>query len=139
VSDRFTAAEFAALAAVVDRIVPADDFPAGTESGVLEYLESQFGRELAGQQVRYRLGLAGIDAEAQAVFGKPFASLRPTKQDHLLQSIEGAVVRAPWAIDAVAFLEDLVGHVMEGYYGDPSNGGNRAGVSWRMIGFAMTD
>jgi hypothetical protein len=135
----FTAAEFTTLAAVVDRIVPADDFPAGTEAGVLDYLERQFKRELAEQAARYRLGLNAVDAEAHAVYGQPFASLQPARQDDLLRSIEAGDVRTPWAIDAAVFAADLVGHVIEGYYSDPDNGGNRDGISWRMIGFTVTD
>jgi len=49
-SDRFPAAGLATLAAVVDRIVPADDFPAGAEAGVLDYFERQFGRQRRGRQ-----------------------------------------------------------------------------------------
>ena len=29
----------------------------------------------------------------------------------------------------------MVEHVLEGFYADPGNGGNRDAVSWKMIGY----
>ena len=59
-------------------------------------------------------------------------------QDELLGRIEAGKVTTVWAVDPAAFFRMAVEHCAEGYYSDPDNGGNRDGVSWRMMGFEVT-
>jgi gluconate 2-dehydrogenase subunit 3-like protein len=125
----------ATLRALVDRIIPADDFPSGWQAGVGDYLARQFERDLRPQLDRYRAGLDALDAEAQASAGLRFAELDAADQDALLRRVEAGAVTVAWPIDPVAFFHAAVEHAMEGFYSDPGNGGNRDGVSWRMIGF----
>jgi hypothetical protein len=125
------------LRALVDRIIPADDFPSGWQAGVGDYLARQFERDLRPQLDRYRAGLDALDAEAQASAGLRFAELDAIDQDKLLRRVEAGAVTVAWPIDPVAFFHAAVEHAMEGYYSDPGNGGNRDGVSWRMIGFEV--
>ena len=40
-----------------------------------------------------------------------------------------------WPVDPAEFFRNVIEHVMEGYYSDPGNGGNRDSIAWRMIGF----
>jgi hypothetical protein len=127
----------AALRALVDRIIPADDFPSGWQAGVGDYLAGQFERDLRPQLERYRAGLDALDAEAQAGTGARFAELDAADQDALLRRIEVGAVSVGWAIDPAAFFHAAVEHAMEGFYSDPANGGNRDGISWRMIGFEV--
>ena len=42
----FSERQAATLRALVDRLIPADDFPGGWEAGVGDYLEGQFERDL---------------------------------------------------------------------------------------------
>ena len=132
-----TAEQLAALRAVVDRIIPPDDWPGGWEAGVGDYLRRQFAGDLQPALELYRAGLAALDAEAVAVAGSPFAGLAAAAQDALLARIETGHVATPWPIEPAAFFRLLVEHAMEGYYSDPGNGGNRDGVAWRMIGFKV--
>jgi hypothetical protein len=127
----------ATLRALVDRIIPADDFPSGWQAGVGDYLARQFERDLRPQLDRYRAGLDALDAEAQAGAGLRFAELDAADQDALLRRVEAGAVTVAWPIDPVAFFHAAVQHAMEGYYSDPGNSGNRDGVSWRMIGFEV--
>jgi Gluconate 2-dehydrogenase subunit 3 len=133
----FTELQRATLRALVDRIIPADDFPSGWQAGVGDYLARQFERDLRPQLDRYRLGLDALDAEAQAGAGLRFAELDAADQDALLRRVEAGAVAVPWPIDPAAFFHAAVEHAMEGFYSDPGNGGNRNGVSWRMIGFEV--
>ena len=127
----------ATLRALVDRIIPADDFPSGWQAGVGDYLAGQFERDLRPQLDRYRIGLDALDAEAQAGAGARFAELDATGQDALLLRVEAGATETPWPIDPAAFFQAAVEHAMEGFYSDPGNGGNHHGVAWRMIGFEV--
>lgn len=135
--DRLTAEQWATLTAAVDRVVPADDYPSGSQAGVLDYLVRQFDGALARQRGLYRLGLDALSAEAHVRHRRPFIELAATVQDRLLQAVEAGDVRSSWQVDPVLFFATLVDHVMEGFYGDPGNGGNRNAVSWHMIGFEV--
>jgi hypothetical protein len=132
-----TELQHATLRALVDRIIPADDFPSGWQAGVGDYLAGQFERDLRPQLDRYRAGLDALDAEAQTGTGARFADLDAASQDALLRRIEVGAVSVAWPIDPAAFFRAAVEHAMEGFYSDPGNGGNRDGVSWRMIGFEV--
>jgi len=78
------------------------------------------------------------EAEALAAAGASFAALGPDVQDLLLRRIEVGAVATEWPTNPAAFFRMAVEHAGEGFYGDPGNGGNRDGVSWRMIGFEVT-
>ena len=132
-----TELQLATLHALVDRIIPADDFPSGWQAGVGAYLARQFEGDLRLELERYRAGLDALDAEALANAGARFAELDAAAQDALLQRVEAATVATSWPIDPAAFFRAAVEHAMEGFYSDPGNGGNRDGVSWRMIGFEV--
>ncbi len=132
-----TELQLATLRALVDRIIPADDFPSGWQAGVGDYLIRQFEHDLRPQLERYRAGLNGLDAEAQASAGARFAQLDAEDQDALLRKIETGTVTTAWPTDPAAFFQAAVEHAMEGFYSDPGNGGNHDRVSWRMIGFEV--
>lgn len=121
------------LRAAVDRIVPPDDVPGGWAAGVGDYLARQFARDLAPLVAQYEAGLAALDDAARRAHSAPFAALTPATQDALLAAVE----RGDWGDELARFFAALVTHTMEGYYGDPGNGGNRDAVAWAMIGFAV--
>ena len=125
------------LQAVVDRIIPADEFPSAWAAGVGDYLLQQLQTDLRPRLAAYRAGLDALDHEAQIVAGRHFADLDAAMQDEILVWIDAGEVAAAWPVRPIIWFRMLVEHVMEGYYGDPGNGGNRDGVSWRMIGFEV--
>jgi hypothetical protein len=126
------------LRALIDRLIPADDFPSGWEAGVGDYLDRQFAGDLSHLLDTYRAGLDALDVESSATAGASFAGLGPDAQDHLLRRVESGDVATDWSVDPAAFFRAVAEHAAEGYYADPGNGGNRDGVSWRMIGFEVT-
>jgi hypothetical protein len=134
----FTERQTATLRALIDRLIPPDDFPGGWQAGVGAYLERQFAHDLQPWLEIYRAGLEALDGEALAVAGAPFAALDGEAQDALLQQVEGGVVATHWPIDPANFFRGAAAHAAEGFYGDPGNRGNRGEVAWRMIGFAVT-
>lgn len=129
----FSDAQVATLRAALDRIIPPDDFPGAWAAGVGDYLSRQFMGDLASLVPAYIAGLDSLAAVALATTGRDFAMMAVGGQDYLLAAIEAGEHGAALA----AFFATLVAHTMEGYYGDPGNGGNRDGVAWAMIGFEV--
>ncbi len=146
------------LRAVVNRIIPADDYPNAWDAGVGAYML----RLLAGDaRALAPLVAAGLDAlsaealaEGQTTVGAaalaleagalnpaalaaacPFADLTAAEQDRLLGRVERGTTCTVWPVDADEWFALLVRLTNEGYYADPANGGNKQRVAWTMIGF----
>src|ERR1044072_923859 len=123
------------LRAVVDCLIPPDDFPGAYEAGVCDYLERILQTDLAAQSEFFLAGIDGIEAEARERFNESFANLTPDQKLSTLAAIESGDVKPSWSISPSLFFEMLVNTTAEGYYSDPQQGGNRAGLSWVMTGF----
>ena len=123
------------LRSLMNRIIPQDDFPEAWEAGVGDYLRRQFERDLRSQVETYKLGLEALESESQAYAGKGFTELDTSTQDVILTRLEAGQVALPWTVDPTKFFHMVIEHVMEGYYSDPGNGGNRDSIAWQMIGF----
>ena len=123
------------LRAVVDCLIPPDDFPGAYEAGVCNYIERILQTDLAAQSEFFHAGIDGIDAEALERFNESFANLTPDHQVSTLAAIESGDVKTSWPISPPLFFEMLVNTTAEGYYSDPQQGGNRGGHSWVMTGF----
>jgi len=130
-----SAAHLTTLRSLMDRIIPPDEDPGAWEAGVGDYLLRQLAGDLSAEVKHYRAGLEALEAEAQAVAGESFSALPPTEQDTLLRRIEAGEVIHAWPVDPAEFFGLVVQHIIEGYYSDPGNGGNRGEAAWRMIGF----
>ena len=126
------------LRALLDTIIPEDDFPGAWEAGVGDYIQGQLAGDLAELLPAYRAWLAGLDDEARARHGAEFDGINPGQRTALLSRIEQGAVQAEWQIEPAPFFRQIVEHCAEGYYSDPGNGGNRAGIAWRMIGFEVS-
>src|SRR5579872_2881799 len=113
-----TVPEMALLEAAVDRIIPPDHLgPGAKDCGATGYVAPLLDQPL-------RDGLASIDSEARAKFGKPFVELPAANQDEVLTAIE---------TKARPFFNRLRQLTLEGTFGDPSYGGNRAFAGWDLI------
>ena len=113
----FSQQEQALLRAVIDRLMPADDFPSATGFGadnfILKILDGD--AEHLHEPIRY--GLGELDRLG-------FLALDPNEQDNALAGL----AHQPW-------FERLVELTAEGVYADPGNGGNRDAASWTMLGY----
>ena len=123
------------LRAVVDCLIPPDDFPGAYDAGVCDYLKRLFRTDLASRSDFLRAGIEGIEAEAWARWNTAFADLTPEQKISTLAAIELGDVRTTWSIPPSRFFEMLVNTTAEGFYSDPQQGGNRNSVSWAMTGF----
>ena len=119
----------------MNRIIPQDDFPDAWEAGVGNYLARQFERDLRSQVDTYHLGLEALEAESQAFAGRGFSDLDASAQDLILSRLEAGQATSSWPVNPAEFFHMVIEHVMEGYYSDPGNGGNRDSIAWQMIGF----
>src|SRR5437764_457869 len=157
----FTPEEASAVEAIVERLIPADDLsPSGKDAGCAMFIDRQLagpfgdsrklymqppfhiGTTTQGLQSgitpaeRYRAGLAALDAHCRQAFGgKTFAVLDATQRDELLAQMEEKKLNPVDPADLRAFFELLLQNTMEGFFADPSYGGNRDMVGWKMIGF----
>ena len=137
-SPTLSAEQWRTLQSLVNRIIPWDDnWPSGWQAGVGNYLARQFERDLRDQVQPYRLGLEALERESHARTGKQFSDLSSAAQDAMLADIEHGQTRTDWP-DAATFFAMAIQHAMEGFYSDPSNGGNKGAVSWAMIGYIVT-
>lgn len=122
-------AEYAALNAMIERLIPTDDLGAGArDAGAGVFIDSSLGNANADSLSLYQQGLAALDAAAD---GGNFAALTDTQQDDLLTSVAaGKVTDVP-----EAFFQTVLGHTRQGMFGDPIYGGNRDFAGWDLLGY----
>jgi gluconate 2-dehydrogenase gamma chain len=113
------------LAAICDRIVPADDFPSASQAGVLNYIDRQLVRHFRRYREAYRSGLEQAEAMSRKRFGQDLDLLSQQQQLEIVGDLSE---------QDRDFFELVRSHTLEGYYGSPRHGGNRDAVSWRMLG-----
>jgi gluconate 2-dehydrogenase gamma chain len=156
----FTPEEGAAVEALVDRLIPPEaDTPGGKDAGCAVFIDRQLagdygssaalymrppfrdGTKNQGSQspqtpaMRYRLGLASLDAHCRAAYlDKPFARLSGEEQDKLIHSLESGLLTLEQT-SGRGFFELLVKDTQHGFLADPIYGGNRDMCAWKMIGF----
>jgi gluconate 2-dehydrogenase gamma chain len=120
---------------MVNQIIPPDQDPGASWAGVVNYIDRQLCGPYQSLQSTYRLGLAGVDQTSRAQHAKLFADLDSAQQLEILHQLEDR--KAPgsiWTqISSSDFFSTVVDHTMQGFYGDPRHGGNREGVSWKML------
>lgn len=123
------------MRAVLDRLIPADDYPSATQAGIFEYLVRHAKGDLAPGWPAVLAGLDEIEAEARAGFGEPFALLTPAQQDGLLGRAQAGGIGMLSGAGPSGWSATLATWVAEAYYADPGNGANPGGMSWQMIGY----
>ena len=110
------------LTALVNTIVPGDDFPSASAAGSLVFLR----RLLEQERPEWTERLAGVLSRLATACpkGRPFLELNEPERLQVLDSLsQDGEYR--W----------FAALVHAGYYADPANGGNEGAVSWRMLGW----
>ena len=98
------------------RILGADAVPAVMSNPLLAELPEVDLRR------RYRDGLAGLEAQSQQHYGKPFAALTPAQQQVIFRESDAR------------FVDLLHRHVIQGTLCAPEYGGNRDRRGWQLTG-----
>lgn len=130
----FTDDEWLTLCAAVDRVLPRDEDPGALDADVPEYIDRMLQTE-ALQQMRQNFlpGVAALERRAKSMFKKPFHLATPAQQDELLTIFKDS----PEKSGEARWYEMLVVLSLEGFLGDPSYGGNRGEVGWKLVGFSL--
>jgi gluconate 2-dehydrogenase gamma chain len=156
----FTPQEWAFLIAACDRLIPSDHVgPGAVELGVPEFLDRHMQTPYANGGIWYmqgpfleaapefgyqgrlnlretlRIGIKAMDDSCKSTFsGKVFAELSHPQQEELLKAAESGKL-ALQDISAKLFFTNLLNEVRNGYFADPSHGGNKNMGAWKMIGY----
>jgi gluconate 2-dehydrogenase gamma chain len=159
----FTPTEAAAVEAVVDRLIPADDLSAGgKECGCAVFIDRQLagppgrydglymsgpfqqGTKQQGMQSpltpdrQYRKALAALDVACRAHFeNHSFADLEEAQKDDVLRGLEDGSFKLA-GLDGQGFFKLILQDTQTGFLADPIYGGNKDLASWKMIGFPGT-
>ena len=121
-----TAAQAAGLEAVAMRIIPSDGTPGAREAGVIHFIDQALATFAQDQKDPLIAGLDDLNARTKARWPEiaAFAALAPEQQDELLRAIE----KTP-------FFGTLRSGTVMGMFSNPSYGGNRDQVGWKLLGF----
>jgi gluconate 2-dehydrogenase gamma chain len=119
-------ADAAEIDAITSQIVPSTDGPGAHEAGVVYFIDRALSTFDAHLRDAYRMGIADIQRKRQEMFPAS-AGVSALSSDQQIQLIH--------AIEATDFFELLRMHTMYGFLGNPSYGGNRDRIGWKLIGF----
>lgn len=128
--------EFRTLAAVCARIVPQPEnrppVPLAALIDTTLFEDKRDGyrdHRLPPLRAAWRLGLAGIEAEARRRHSVGFAELEDAERDALLRAAQDGKIAADWGgmPPDVFFTKRLVPDIVSAYYGHPT--------AWNEIGF----
>lgn len=114
------------IEAIASQIIPSTDGPGAREAGVIYFVDRALSTFDADLRDAYHTGMALIQQKRQEMFPGS-ASVATLSGDQQIQLIHG--------IEHTEFFELLRTHTMYGLLGNPSYGGNRDQIGWKLIGF----
>jgi gluconate 2-dehydrogenase gamma chain len=114
------------IEAIASQVIPTDNSPGAREAGVIYFIDRALATFDGDKRDLYTKGLEAAQAKRNAMFpgSKSIAALSPDEQIRLLEAIE-----------KTEFFEQVRTHTILGFFGNPSYGGNRDLVGWKLIGF----
>lgn len=127
--------EITLLDAIVEQLIPTDDFPGGRWANVSNFIDKQLDSYYRKHQSVYREGLAAFEKTVTGLKGKKFEELSFAEQTTILEKMEaGEFFGEYWKDHPSADFFDMIRqHSFQGYYGSPAHGGNRDYISYRML------
>jgi gluconate 2-dehydrogenase gamma chain len=136
-----TPAEATEVTAIAARIIPTDEKPGATEAGVVYFIDRALKTFARDQLLIYRTGLLDINQLTNEMFPgiQLFSSASPEQQDKVLAEIskdQPPPQRGQRNMTGKPsdFFQVILVHTMLGFFADPSAGGNRNYVGWKLIG-----
>jgi gluconate 2-dehydrogenase gamma chain len=124
------------LDALVEQIIPTDDFPGGKWANVSNFIDKQIDSYYTRFRSAYRDGLAAFEKSVIQLKGKKFEELSVDEQTVILEKMEaGELTGEYWKDHSSSDFFDMVRqHSLQGFYGSPVHGGNRGYISYHMLG-----
>ena len=131
----FTNAEAKLMDALADQIIPPDEWPGGSESGVTNFIDKQLIGPYFRFQDDYRRGLKRIQDSCEALHYKRFEEISFNEQTSFLEMMEAGKLNGANRNNGFdrSFFSLLRDHSMQGYYGSSRHGGNRDNISYKML------
>ena len=128
--------EVSLLDAIVEQIIPTDDYPGGKWANVSNYIDKQLSTYYSHLRDAYHNGLAAIQQTVMEMHHQRFESLSFAEQTAILEKMEaGNFSGEYWKSNSPSgFFSVLIDHSMQGFYGSQIHGGNREYISYRMLG-----
>jgi len=128
--------EIALLDAIVEQVIPTDDFPGGKWANVSNFIDKQLSTYYAKHKSVYREGLAAFEKTVIQMNGKKFEELPFGDQTAVLIKMEAGEFSGNYWKDhpSSGFFDMIRQHTLQGFYGSPLHGGNRGYISYRMLG-----
>jgi gluconate 2-dehydrogenase gamma chain len=128
--------EIGLLDAIVEQIIPTDDFPGARWANVSNFIDKQLDTYYRRYRLEYREGLAAFEKTVIQMKGKKFEEMPFGEQIAMLEKMQaGELPGDYWKDHSPADLFDMIRqHSLQGFYGSPVHGGNRGFVSYRMLG-----
>ncbi|MBL8952348.1 MAG: gluconate 2-dehydrogenase subunit 3 family protein [Myxococcaceae bacterium] len=131
----FTAEQWAVLVAAVDRVIPRDEDPGALDANVPQYIdEALTAQQLKKMQLDFANGLNALNRRCERMYKTGFATATAEQQDDVLTI---AFKDAPESTGEYKWYDILLSLTLEGYLGDPSYGGNKNKVGWKLVGFDL--
>jgi gluconate 2-dehydrogenase gamma chain len=128
--------EIGLLDAIVEQIIPTDDFPGGKWANVSNFIDKQLDSYYITHQAAYRDGLAAFEKTVIQLRSKKFEELPFAEQTAILEKMEAGDFPGEYWKDhsSAGFFDMIRQHSMQGFYGSPVHGGNREYISYHMLG-----
>ena len=130
-----TLQESVLLDALVEQIIPTDEWPGGRDAGVTNFIDKQLVGPYTRHQETYRKGLLAIQETCKTNYKKRFEEMEWEDQTTFLQTMEaGKMKGSKWenGFDK-EFFELIRSHTMQSFYGSPRHGANKNNVSYKMM------
>lgn len=122
----FTSQEAADYEAFASQIIPSDDTPGAKEANVVRFVD--FALSEIEPQNRHDFAKALVALNAQVKKTSPqassFSALTSAQQVETMKAVEKS--------DAFGLLKN---YTLIGFFSDPSDGGNKDQIGWKLIGF----
>jgi gluconate 2-dehydrogenase gamma chain len=127
--------EIGLLDAIVEQIIPTDDFPGGKWANLSNFIDKQLDSYYRKHQIAYREGLAAFEKTVIQMKGKKFEELPFAEQTIVLEKMEAGEFSGDyWKDHSPADFFDMIRqHSLQGFYGSPVHGGNRGFISYHML------
>jgi hypothetical protein len=143
----FTDEEASLVDAIVEQIIPTDEWLGAKDAKVTNYIDKQLAGTLSRFQEQYRNGLHAFNVSCLEIHNTSFQELSWDEQTEFLLKLEKGTFSERksliinqndglvWEQGADrSFFMQIRNNTMQGYYGSPRHGGNYQHVSYRMIG-----
>ena len=130
-----TVQESILLDALVEQIIPTDEWPGGRDAGVTSFIDQQLTGPYTRYQEIYSKGLLAIQATCKIKFKKQFEELPFVEQTRFLETMEAGKTEGQHFENGFdqQFFRMIREHSMQGYYGSPRHGGNKNNISYKML------